>query len=153
MDSVADSQRDRVDPKIRAIVDAARDVWIRRLIDPSRANSLLFYRDLKVGTLDLTEQPDAVRGLLDGEILRIDSLLPPPFPDAQGDRLLRERELAQARKRIEHALTAMQRKALGNLEEKGIDTLFLAHGMATWPAPDGGRPYDAPLLATGATST
>ena len=44
------------------------------------------------------------------------------------------------------ALTALQRKALGNLEEKGIETLYLAMGMSTWPASDGGRPYDAPVL-------
>jgi Protein of unknown function (DUF4011) len=40
----------------------------------------------------------------------------------------------------------LQRKALSNLEEKGIETLHLAIGMATWPAADGGRSYDAPVL-------
>jgi hypothetical protein len=35
---------------------------------------------------------------------------------------------------------------LSNREEKGIETLHLAMGMATWPASDGGRPYDAPVL-------
>ena len=49
-----ESQPEHLDPEIRRIVDAARGVWTRRLIDHSRANSLLFYRDLKVGTLDLT---------------------------------------------------------------------------------------------------
>ena len=44
------------------------------------------------------------------------------------------------------ALVAIQRKALGNLEEKGIETLHLALGMATWAASDGGRPYEAPVL-------
>lgn len=48
------SESDNSDPEIRRIVDAARGVWMRRLIDQSRANSLLFYRDLKVGTLDLS---------------------------------------------------------------------------------------------------
>jgi hypothetical protein len=44
---------EELNPEIRHIVDAARSVWTRRLIDYSRTNSLLFYRDLTVGTLDL----------------------------------------------------------------------------------------------------
>ncbi len=38
------------------------------------------------------------------------------------------------------------RRALANLEEKGLQTLFVAIGKATWPATDGGRPTDAPIL-------
>jgi very-short-patch-repair endonuclease len=128
------------------IVDAAREVWIRRLIDHSRANSLLFYRDLKVGTLEITQQEEALRRLLAGDTLRVKDLLPRLSGDAERDPARRERELLEARNRIQHALIAIQRKALGNLEEKGIETLFLALGMATWPAADGGRPYDAPVL-------
>lgn len=59
-----ESQAEHVDPEIRRIVDAARGVWMRRLIYHSRANSLLFYRDLKVGTLDLTGETEAVDRLL-----------------------------------------------------------------------------------------
>jgi hypothetical protein len=64
-------ERRDVNPEVRRIVDAARAVWTRRLVDYSRANSL---------------------------------------------------------------------------EEKGLETLHLALGMATWPAADGGRPYEAPIL-------
>jgi len=53
-------QSEQLDPAIRRIVDAARSVWIRRLIDQSRSNSLLFYRDLKVGTLDLSAYTELV---------------------------------------------------------------------------------------------
>jgi Protein of unknown function (DUF4011) len=35
---------------------------------------------------------------------------------------------------------------LENLEEKGLSTLFVIFGMATWPATDAGRPAEAPVL-------
>jgi len=141
-----DHQSVDLDPEIRRIVDAARGVWTRRLIDHSRANSLLFYRDLKVGTLDLTSETEAVRRLLAGEQLTVESLVSAgryaesPYP------VVRSRAEAEVRQKVRAALVALQRKALSNLEEKGIETLHLAMGMATWPASDGGRPYDAPVL-------
>src|SRR5205807_1200853 len=36
-------------------VDQAREQWIRRLIDLSRRNNLLYYRNLQLGTVDLTQ--------------------------------------------------------------------------------------------------
>ncbi|MBI2889381.1 MAG: DUF4011 domain-containing protein, partial [Nitrospirae bacterium] len=161
---------EEMDLDIRRIIDAARGIWTHRLIDPSRANSLLFYRDLKVGTLDLSTEPEAVGRLLAGEKLGIESLVlagrrvaaSDPVPRAQpqgeaqgslfsalpenGDPVVRARAEAEARQKVRSALVALQRKALSNLEEKGIETLHLAMGMATWPASDGGRPYDAPVL-------
>lgn len=131
--------------EIRRIVDAARDVWIRRLIDHSRANPLLFYRDLKVGTLDLTAETEAVGRLLAGKKLTIESLVSVGRYAESPDPVVRTQAEAEAR-RIRSALVALRRKALSNLEEKGIETLHLAMGMATWPAPDGGRPYAAPVL-------
>ena len=50
-------------------------VWTRRLIDHSRANSLLFYRDLKLGTLDLSADAEAVGRLLAGDTLTVESLV------------------------------------------------------------------------------
>ena len=38
------------------------------------------------------------------------------------------------------------RRALSNLEEKGLHTLFLSLGMATWPSSDGGREAEAAVL-------
>ncbi len=132
--------------EIRRIVDAARGVWTRRLIDHSRANSLLFYRDLKVGTLDLTTETEAVGRLLAGDKLSVESLVSAGRHAESPDPVVRTRAEAEARQKVRRALVALQRKALSNLEEKGIETLHLAMGMATWPASDGGRPYDAPLL-------
>src|SRR3990172_425470 len=139
-------QPNDLSPEIRRIVDAARGVWIRRLIDHSRANSLLFYRDLKVGTLDLSAEPEAVNRILAGNALTVESLISASRYAESPDPVVRERAKAEARQKARSALVALQRKALGNLEEKGIETLHLAMGMATWPAADGGRPYDAPVL-------
>ena len=66
-----ESQSTEANREVRRIVDAARGVWIRRLIDHSRANSLLFYRDLKVGTLDLSAETEAVGRLLAGNALPV----------------------------------------------------------------------------------
>lgn len=59
---------------------------------------------------------------------------------------VRARVQNEAQTKTRHILVAIQRKALANREEKGIETLFLAMGMATWAATDGGRPYAAPVL-------
>lgn len=131
---------------VQRVVDAARAVWMRRLIDHSRANSLLFYRDLKVGTLELTAQKRTIEQLLAGEKLGVDALVADAPHSDSPDPVLRARAEAEARHKVRTALVALQRKALGNLEEKGIETLHLAFGLATWSAGDGGRPYDAPVL-------
>jgi very-short-patch-repair endonuclease len=127
-------------------VDAARGVWVRRLIDYSRANSLLFYRDLKVGTLDLSDKKEAVDRLLAGDVLTAELLVSLDKAVAADEPLFRASSQHAERDKARNALTALQRKALSNLEEKGIETLHLAMGMATWPASDGGRPYDSPVL-------
>src|SRR5262249_24630310 len=139
-----EDQSERLDPEIRRVVDAARGVWMRRLIDHSRANSLLFYRDLKVGTLDLSAEGEAVDRLLAGHMLTVESLVSAGEHEESPDPVARAQAEAERRQKVRTALIALQRKALGNLEEKGIETLHLAMGMATWPASDGGRPYDAP---------
>ncbi len=143
---MVEPQSTDLDPELRRIVDAACRVWTRRLIDHSRANSLLFYRDLKVGTLDLTAETEAVGRLLAGEKLTVASLVSAGRYAESPDPVVRTRAEAEARQKVRSALVALQRKALSNLEEKGIETLHLAMGMATWPASDGGRPYDAPVL-------
>jgi very-short-patch-repair endonuclease len=141
-----ETQSAPVNPEIRRIVDAARGVWVRRLTDQSRANTLLFYRDLKVGTLDLSAAAEIVRRLLAGEALRVEALAAVGRHTEISDPVARSKAQEETRQKTRSALVALQRKALGNLEEKGIDTLYLAMGIATWPASDGGRPYDAPVL-------
>jgi len=146
LQSMTEPQCMRLDPEIRRQVDAARGVWTRRLIDHSRANSLLFYRDLKVGTLDLTSEAAAVGRLLAGDKLTVESLVSAPWYAANAELVGRTLPGSATHQKVRNALVALHRKALSNLEEKGIDTLHLAMGMATWPAADKGRPYNAPVL-------
>jgi hypothetical protein len=125
---MTDSQTEHLDPEILRIVDAARGVWMRRLVDHSRANSLLFYRDLKVGTLDLSSETDAVERLMAGETVSVEALVSiSRFADIR-DPVVRARAETEAQQKARHTLVAIQRKALGNLEEKGIETLFHGHG-------------------------
>lgn len=129
----------------RELVAAAVKVWVRRLVDYSRSNPLLFYRDLKLGTLDLSAVPGTVERLIQGHTVAAEALVPPQ--DGHGlDPVVARERVEKARLHVRAALTALQRKALSNLEEKGIETLHLAVGLASWPARDGGRPYCAPVL-------
>ena len=43
-------------------------------------------------------------------------------------------------------LQEVRKRAVLNEEERGLETLFIALGMASWPASDDGRPYAAPVL-------
>ncbi|HEX5031770.1 MAG TPA: DUF4011 domain-containing protein, partial [Candidatus Eisenbacteria bacterium] len=113
-----------------AATDRARREWISRLIDLSRRNRLLFFRDLKTGTLDLTKAGASLAPvLIRSEAVRIADLLPEEEQQSGVARLLE-----------------IHRKAMENLEEKGLDTMYLAMGMATWASSDGGRPPSAPVL-------
>jgi len=49
----------------QALVARARKEWIDRLIDPSRNNNLLYFRPLKLATIDLSDaDPESVEQLL-----------------------------------------------------------------------------------------
>jgi very-short-patch-repair endonuclease len=115
----------------REAVDRARQSWIRKLIDLSRRNNLLYYRPLKTGTLDLSfADSSGMATLLRGiEPVPLGKLLP-NGKDESVTNLARD----------------IARRAQANAEEKGLQTLFVSLGMATWDASDGGRPADAALL-------
>ncbi len=123
----------------RAAVDRAREGWIRRLIDLSRSNNLLYFRDLKIGTLDLAgHRPEIMARLLediegDPRVIDVDALMPLP-------------EEAEDRRQRLAALKTIRTRARDNLEERGLQTLHIAAGMATWPSADNGRPIAAPVL-------
>ncbi len=113
-----------------AAVEQVRDGWIRRLIDLSRRNNLLYYRELKTGTLDFSDaNKKALDELLAGQTVPLTRLLP------------------QAEETKTAALVQkIRRRAITNLEEKGLETLFLALGMASWTPTDAGRPPEAAIL-------
>ena len=117
------------DPRLAA-VRASAESWINKLIDLSRRNNLLFFRDLKTGTLDLSgAPPEVLDDLFSGRSVRISQLL------GSGDGT-----------RASAQLRSIWDRAVLNREEKGLETLFMARGMATWRPADGGRPPEAPLV-------
>src|SRR4051794_15923497 len=91
----------------RAVVDRARQGWISRLIDLSQRNNLLYFRALKVGTIDLTSADrEVLAELLSGKSVTIARLLP------EGDK-----------KKISAQAKEIARKARENREERGLETL------------------------------
>jgi very-short-patch-repair endonuclease len=105
-------------------VARAAKAWTDQLIDVGGNNKLLFYRSLKVGTLELTP---GTRGLdvtvllrlREGKGVRLSGLFSDPDDRAAAARKVR----------------GIAAKALENQEERGVATLFLAWGMATWTNP------------------
>ena len=120
---------------------AARAAWTRHLVDLGGRNTLLWYRDLPTGTLDLTTaHPGGVASMMAGRPTKLSELVREPAA------------LEDARRRA-RAIAAKSRELA---EERGILTCFLAVGMATWAArlPDG-RPAPrspaAPVLLRSCT--
>ena len=126
--------------RIRSILRAT-ERWKKDLIDTSGRNRLVRYRDLKRSTLDLTPSRSpgldagALERLLAGESVGLSDL----FPDAPDDHDATVFNDARSR------LAAINKAARTNREEKGIETLFAAIGLATWRV-DTGSPPSAPVI-------
>ncbi len=114
----------------RQQIAQAVQTWSGQLVDLGGRNQLLFYRDLKVGTLDLADaDPVAVDALMDGRTVALSTLF---AAEVLPDRLKRAR--------------AIRNKSRESLEERGIVTCFLAVGMATWTNTVGTATPAAPIL-------
>ncbi len=119
-----------ISAKRREFVEKARQAWIKRLIDLSRRNNLLYYRSLKWGTLSLSlEDGEHRAALFRGDPVSLKNLVTGVSDD-------------------DLALKALNiwRRAQMNQEEKGLATMYVAVGMASWKATDGGRDSEAPVL-------
>ena len=113
------------------IVPQTLMTWQRTLVDLGGRNTLLWYRDLPSGTLDLTTaHPGGVSMLLAGRRTRLSDLVREPAA------------FQEARRRAR----AIRSKALELREERGIAAGFVAIGMATWSVPRAARPPAAPVL-------
>ncbi|WP_245963597.1 AAA domain-containing protein [Terracoccus luteus] len=118
------------DPRAERVAAAVR-TWQRTLVDLGGRNTLLWYRDLPSGTLDLTTaHPGGVSKLLAGKPTRLSDLVREP------------QALGEARRRAR----AIRGKALELREERGIAAGFVAIGMATWSVPRAARPPASPVL-------
>lgn len=116
--------------RLRAVAQAVH-AWRVRLVDLSRRNNLLYFRHLKAGTLDLrASDEDALEAFLGGGRVRLSHL----FLDPQ------QRQDAARRSRT------IRGKARENYEEKGLETVRVALGAATWTPPSAGHPPSAPVL-------
>jgi hypothetical protein len=118
------------DPRADRVAAAVR-TWQRHLVDLGGRNTLLWYRDLPAGTLDLTTaHPGGVAMLLAGRPTKLSNLVREPSA------------LEDARRRVR----TIRAKTLELHEERGITAGFLAVGMATWQVPGAPRPPCAPVL-------
>ncbi|KRE58894.1 AAA domain-containing protein [Phycicoccus sp. Soil748] len=112
-------------------VAAAVKTWQRHLVDLGGRNTLLWYRDLPSGTLDLTTaHPGGLAMLLAGRPTRLSDLVREPAA------------LDEARRRAR----TIRSKTLELSEERGIAAGFIAIGMATWTVRGASRPPAAPVL-------
>jgi len=106
-------------------------VWTGQLVDLSGRNNLLFYRDLKRGTLDLSDAArDQVDDVLAGKVVSLSRLF--PEEEAHSDAVRRAR--------------TVRNKAEEHFEERGLQTLYITCGMATWTNQRGGATPQAPVL-------
>jgi very-short-patch-repair endonuclease/DNA polymerase III delta prime subunit len=99
------------------LVQRSAEEWRRELIDLGGRNNLLSYRDLRAGTLDLSSADEqAVTALLQSKAVKTSEL----FPD-------RNDRVAQLKR-----IRTIHNKARENYDERGLQTLFIGCGLATW---------------------
>ncbi len=111
--------------------------WQHHLAGLGGPNTLLWYRDLPSGTVDLsTAHPGGLAMLLAGRQTRLSDLV-------------REHEaFARARERARR----IREKSSELREERGLEVCYLALGVASWRLP-GGRVPAAPVLLRACTLT
>jgi very-short-patch-repair endonuclease len=125
-------------PRVQAVARAVQ-AWTDQLIDRSARNNLLFFRDQRAGTLDLAKAPPRlVFDILAGRSRHLAQLFPDD-EDAVADAARRSRTI--------------HNKAQAIYEERGIHTLYLACGLATWDNQHGTAEPAAPVLLAPATLT
>ncbi len=118
------------------LVQKASTDWKNALVDLGGRNNLLHYRDLKRGTLDLTEADTAAaEGLLLGKATRVSALFRDPV---RRDEVLRR-------------VRTIHNKAKENFEERGLETLSIGCGLATWENKRAAWEPSAPVLLQAAT--
>ena len=158
----------RDERKIEETPDTRIDTWQRRLLDLTKRNSLLSFRDrtsgIRIYCPDIGLMEDQ---LADGTTFTFQSSEESPINDSSksneifmlstGNSLHKEYALKQLdnkvlvanmpRKRLENTAVTLFRKAKNDLEEGGANTLFIALGMLKWKEdPRDKDSYKAPLI-------
>lgn len=128
--TTAPTPEPELDPRAAKVANAVK-TWQRHLVDLGGRNTLLWYRDLPSGTLDLTTaHPGGLAMLLAGRPTRLSDLVREPAA------------LDEARRRAR----TIRAKTLELSEERGIAAGFIAIGMATWTVRGASRAPAAPVL-------
>jgi hypothetical protein len=118
-------------PSREQLVASAADGWARELADLGGRDPLRDYRDLALGSLDLTHaHPSGLAMLFAGRPTRLSDLVREPGA------------LAEARRKAR----AVAGKAAELSAERGLTACWLAVGIATWTSPGAARPPAAPVL-------
>jgi very-short-patch-repair endonuclease len=116
--------------RVELVQKSVRD-WTAALVDLGGRNNLLHYRDLRQGTLDITlANHQALMSLLQGRSVKVSAL----FGNSE------HRDQALRRIRV------IYNKAKENFEERGLETLSLACGLATWENKRAAWEPSAPVL-------
>lgn len=131
--------RDGAQTKL-GMVEAAVRNWTGQLIDLGGRNTLLYYKDLKQGTLNLGPAYRADSGQVDALLASRTVRLSDVFAAAT---------LPGSAKRAR----TIRAKASENFEERGLRTLYLAWTMATWENVRGTSLPAAPVLLRAANLT
>ncbi|MDQ6921049.1 MAG: DUF4011 domain-containing protein, partial [Candidatus Dormibacteraeota bacterium] len=137
-------------PERRAMVERARQHWISRLIDLSRRNRLLYFEPLRVRTVELDAgQMGRALPLLAGQPVPVGRIF--GRQELVGREEERELfsdldELGVADLGVARRLREIQKRGNEDFEERGLETVHLAYGMATWKPADEGRPPEAAVL-------
>lgn len=156
---------------IQQHVEKALDAWKARLVSFDGNNKQIFYKPLKVGTVDFDDKfgdLQAIQNLLDGkkvktsqiyprlitkieskevqDLARVDSTVDEEVDDANVD-LNAEKDLNKAWALRLRRFEAIFRKTRIDSEEKNIETCFLAEAFCTWDMKTtGGSIPNAPFI-------
>lgn len=110
--------------------------WTRSVTDTSRRNYLLYYKNLRKGTLSFDDSdPDEVLKLLSGKSVTVTNL----WPAAKKGGFNPFWEEAEQR------LNIIRRQSNKNMDDRGVETAYLGIGMATWETEEGSNP-NAPVF-------
>jgi very-short-patch-repair endonuclease len=115
----------------RRTVEASIVSWKKELVDLSARNNLLYFRNLKAGTIDFSESVGILPALLKGGSISLSSIT----------------EQDQALRALLRRARTIRKKAEVAFEEKGLEPMFLAYGLATWDESEEARksPPAAPV--------
>jgi very-short-patch-repair endonuclease len=119
----------------------AVEIWKQQLVDTTGRNPLLVFRPRKRSTMQFV-------GGTAGEIIKDEVL----GKFLRGEQVsATEMFVPEAHASILADLRLISRHAQSNSEERGVRTLFVAHGMASWDAAPGAPKPFAPVLLQGAS--